>query len=435
MRRSPAALPARIPGSRFSPADPEGAAAGPGRGLRGAFGLSSFSVRTSRLPCCSGFFLRALAAALSACLTPAAVFADGGPAVSASSAIAVDARGGQVLWSKNASVRRPMASTTKIMTALLALELGDPDEVITVPKGVERIPEMSFHLIPGEKLTLRDLLYAMMVRSANDAAAVVARHIGGTEERFVELMNLRAKELGLRDTHFRNPSGLHAEGHYSTAADLARLAREAIATPGFNELCSIRSIVIERTASRDRLLRNTARFLREYPGADGIKTGYTRQAGRCFVGSATVDGWRVITVVLNSADAGADTRAIMDYAFARFAPRTLAKAGDIHSRVRVAGGEPEELPLALESDVVVCVPRGGGKLRKLVELRGLEPPVNRGDRVGDLIVEVDGRPVQRIALVAARDVAPRRSRNPLFLAVLGSFPAGYVFVRRSRNGR
>ncbi|BCW98330.1 MAG: serine-type D-Ala-D-Ala carboxypeptidase [Armatimonadota bacterium] len=404
------------------------------RGLRYVFGLSSSFVRASHLSPAAAISYRTLAALLAVFLIGGAVSAAGGPAVSASSAIIVDARSGQVLWSKNAAVRRPMASTTKVMTALLALELGNLDDVVTVPEGVEQIPEMSFHLIPGEKLTLRQLLYAVMVRSANDAAVVVARHIGGTEEHFVELMNLRARQLGLRDTQFRNPNGLHAEGHFSTAADLARLAREAIATPGFNEFCSTRSIVIERPMSQDRLLRNTARFLRDYPGADGIKTGYTRQAGRCFIGSATINGWRVITVVLNSVDAGADTRALMDYAFARFAPRTLAKAGDIHSRVRVAGGDPEELPLAVNSDLVVCVPRTGGVVRKLVELRRLEPPLNRGDRVGDLVVEVDGRPVQRVALVAADDVQPRRLRNPLFLAVLGSFPAGYVCLRRSRNG-
>lgn len=404
------------------------------RGLRYVFGLSSSFVRASHLSPAAAIFCRTIAVLLAVCLTAGAVSAADGPAVSASSAIVVDARSGQVLWSKNAAVRRPMASTTKVMTALLALELGNLDDVVTVPAGVQQIPEMSFHLIPGEKLTLRQLLYAVMVRSANDAAVVVARHIGGTEEHFVELMNLRARQLGLQDTQFRNPNGLHAEGHYSTAADLARLAREAIATPGFNEFCSTRSIVIERPMSQDRLLRNTARFLRDYPGADGIKTGYTRQAGRCFIGSATVNGWRVITVVLNSVDAGADTRALMDYAFARFAPRTLAKAGDIHSRVRVAGGDPEELPLAVDSDLVVCVPRSGGAVKKLVELRKLEPPLNRGDRVGDLVVEVDGRPVQRVALVAADDVQPRRSRNLLFLAVLSSFPAGYVYLRRSRNG-
>ncbi len=400
-----------------------------------ALGYPFDAVRSLRVPSASCIpVLRALAVLLAACLTGASAPGAAGPVVAASSAIIVDARSGQVLWSKNAAVRRPMASTTKVMTALLALELGDLDDVVTVPSGVERIPEMSFHLIPGEQLTLRQLLYAVMLRSANDAAVVVARHVGGSEEGFVDLMNRRARQLGLKGTQFRNPNGLHAEGHYSTAADLARLAREAVATPGFDEFCSTRSIVIERAMSQDRLLRNTARFLRDYPGADGIKTGYTRQAGRCFIGSATVDGWRLISVVLNSPDAGADTRALMDYAFSHFAPSTMAKAGDIHRRVRVAGGDPEELPVAVESDVVVCVPKKGGAVRKLTELRNLELPVRRGDRVGDLVVEVDGKPVQRVALVAAADVRERRVRSPFFLAALSSLPAGYVFMRRSREG-
>jgi len=358
----------------------------------------------------------------------------GAPEVKASAAILVDAETGQVLWSRNADARRPMASTTKIMTALLALEHGQLEKVVTVPAGVDQIPESSFHLIPGEKMTLRDLLLATVVRSANDAAVVVGREVAGSDAAFVEMMNRRAAELGMRDTAFKNPNGLHDKGHYSTARDLAILARAAICLPLFNEMCATRSIVIERAASKDELVQNKARFLRDYAFADGIKSGYTRQAGACYVGSATRDGWRLVSVVMNSPNTSAETQALMEYGFKGFERVTLARAGDEGTTVGLKDGNPSRLPLLLDSDLTCCVPRGSGPARTKVEIGYIPVPLNRGDKVGEMVALVGDRPVARVGLIAAADVSERGARSRAFLAAMALFPFGYVALRRSQYG-
>lgn len=353
------------------------------------------------------------------------------PVVEGAAAILVDADSGQVLWSRNAHARKPMASTTKVMTTLLALELGNLDDVVTIPKGVDKIQESSFHLIPGEKMTLRDLLYATMVRSANDAAVVVGRHIAGSDAGFIRLMNQRARQLGMKDTAFKNPNGLHASGHYSSVHDLAVLAREAASIPMFNALCSTRSHFVKREKSKDELLVSKVKFLKDYEGADGMKTGYTRQAGRCFIGSATRGGWRLISVVLKSPDPGKDTVTLMDHGFSQFERVTLASAGEEFSTVKVPGGSPRDLPLVLENDLVACVLKGQEPEQPLVEIGYVQIPINRGDKIGEVVARVQGKPVARATLVAATDVVETRGRSSALLIFgMAVVPAAYVAVRR-----
>lgn len=251
------------------------------------------------------------------------------PSLGAESAVAMDAETGRVLWQKDADSSRFPASTTKILTALLVLENLRLEETLVAPKEIEGVGGSSLYMLPGERLTVHDALYAILLRSANDVCVTVACRISGSVEKFADLMNTRAKAIGCRNTHFHNPHGLNDPEHTTTAYDLALIAREAMKHPLFAKIVRTPRYEIRRpTVPQDQVLVSKNRWIRDDPSADGIKTGYTDPAGKCFVGSATRDGHRVITVVLKSTDWEADTAALMDWTFARFQRRTLVEAGD-----------------------------------------------------------------------------------------------------------
>lgn len=240
------------------------------------------------------------------------------PSFSAASALVVEGRSGVTLLARDATAQRPMASLTKVMTALLALERGQLDRLVRVDVDASQLDDSSvIGLRPGEELTLEDLLYGLLLPSGNDAALAVAGHLGGSVARFVDLMNQRAAELGLVNTHFANPHGLDAPEHYSSAADLVRLARTAMANPTFAKIVSTR----ERTV-RGKLatyeLRNTNRLLGTYPGVDGVKTGSTEGAGECLVTTAQRGEERIFTAVLGSTSRFTDTRDLLDYSYGSF---------------------------------------------------------------------------------------------------------------------
>lgn len=253
------------------------------------------------------------------------------PTVHSHYAVLIDATSGKILWARNANSEREVASTTKMMTAILLLERGHLNDVVTAPKAVLGSPESSLHLTPGETLTLHDLLYAMLLRSANDSAITGACYLSGSVPAFVQQMNLKAAELGCTHTHFVTPNGLYAPGHYSTAADLATIAAYAVNNlPEFNTIVKTQKYKISRSMHiHDVWMRNTATtFLKQFPGADGIKTGYISQAGHCFVGSATrTDSggrpWRLIAAALDSNKCREDVESLLNYGFANYT-RTLA---------------------------------------------------------------------------------------------------------------
>ncbi|MCW5943023.1 MAG: D-alanyl-D-alanine carboxypeptidase [Fimbriimonadaceae bacterium] len=251
------------------------------------------------------------------------------PTVTAQSAIAIDAESGRVLWEKDADTIRYPASTTKILTALLVLERLPLDEVLTAPKEVEGVGGSSLYMLPGERLTVRDALYAILLRSANDVCVTVACRISGSVDKFAELMNERAKSIGCEHTHFHNPHGLNDAEHTTTARDLALIAREAMKHPLFAKIVRTPKFEISRpTVPQDQVLVSKNKWIRDDPTADGIKTGYTEPAGKCFVGSATREGFRVITVVLKSENWEVDTANLMAWTYARHERRALVQAGD-----------------------------------------------------------------------------------------------------------
>lgn len=335
-----------------------------------------------------------------------ALAGDGLLRLTAEAAVLMDAGTGQVLYAQNAAQPRPPASTTKIVTALLALEGGVLDQVVTVSPRAAAVGESSMGLFPHQRLTLRQLVYGALLCSGNDACVAIAEHLAGSEENFVWLMNVKARELGANSTTFRNPHGLPAPGHVSTAYDLALLARYALSHPVFREIVSTRYHSFPCPPWGVYHLHNTNRLLWSYPGAEGVKTGTTSEAGQCLVASASRGGRRLISVVLHSEDRYADTVALLNYGFSAFREETLVEAGQECGQVEVSFGVVPRVPLVSARTLKVVLPvRGGAKVeKKLAAPGGLVAPVPSGMPAGSLEVWVEGKPVARALLLTASQV-------------------------------
>lgn len=284
--------------------------------------------------------------------------------VSARAAALIDVDDGRVLYEKNANERLPMASTTKIMTALVALESASLDTVVTVHPDAVGVEGSSVYLTAGERLTLGELLYALMLSSANDAAVAIAIALGGSVERFAEMMNECAARLGLLNTSFKNPHGLDAEGHYTTALELARLTAHALKNDDLRRIVSSYKQEISGPSGK-RLLVNHNRLLRSYEGCIGVKTGYTKRTGRCLVSAAERDGLTLVAVTLNDGDDWRDHTAMLDYGFEFFERVTLARSGVELARLPLVNGAP--LPLYAESDLSLTLTRYGKEIRVRIE--------------------------------------------------------------------
>ena len=267
------------------------------------------------------------------------VYASEPPSVAARGAVLMDGESGRVLWGKNETEPLTMASTTKIMTAILVLEQGNLDDMVTVSTRAANSPEVHMHLTTGEKIREEDLLYAMMLKSYNDAAVALAEHIGGSVEEFCNQMTEKAKEIGAEDTVFGSPNGLDGhltfEQHHSTAKDMALIARYALQNDKFVEIINTPSVALPlKGEGKNYFVANTDRFLQEYPGAIGVKTGYTNKAGQCFVGAAKRDDITLITTVLASGwgtegkeQKWKDTKTLMNYGFENYKKEVIAKKG------------------------------------------------------------------------------------------------------------
>ena len=369
------------------------------------------------------------------------------PRITAESAILIDAATGKVLYTKQCRKRRPPASTTKIMTAILALENGRLEDTCTASPYATSTPYGSLNLKPGETLTLQDLLYAMLLRSANDGAVCVAEHISGTEPDFVDFMNEKAREIGAKDTRFANPHGLYAQGHYSTAYDLALIARYAIRNPNFNSMVKTRTERINRSINKkDVHLINTAKILWRYQGSDGIKTGYTKEAGHCFVGSATRDGWRLITVVLKSNNSGKDTQELFNYGFKHFKGISFIQPNQVIETVPVTGGVKETVALA-GADWLGAVEKKNtpAHAESKIRLKKAVAPIKKGEKLGTITGFVNGREIGTVDLVAAESVdrtfiaAVKNFTRSIFLAfcifLLGFMAYGTTVAKAARRRR
>ena len=288
--------------------------------------------------------------------------------VSAQAAVLIDAHDGSVLYSRGAGLRLPMASTTKIMTAVIALEYGDLNQGVEIPAAAVGVEGSSAYLYCGEKLTLEDLLYAMLLESANDAATAIAIAIAGSVEEFAGLMNDKVKELGLVDTHFVNPHGLDSEEQYTTAYDLAKITAYALKNETFARIVSTKKTTIPLNGSEGvRLLVNHNRLLRSYPGAIGVKTGFTRRSGRCLVSAATRGGLTLVAVTLNAPNDWSDHKKMLDYGFSSYVGITLIEAGEYSLCVPVTAGQPNWVRCVNSETVRVRLPVGHGVITCRVE--------------------------------------------------------------------
>ncbi len=358
------------------------------------------------------------------------------PKVQARAAVLIDAETGQTLYARHAHKQLPPASLTKIMTAILVLEACDLDDTVRASKRAVNTQPSSMNLRVGEQVKVRDMLYALMLRSANDAAVALAEHVAGSVEAFAQQMNQKARELGAKHTHFVNPHGLHHPKHLSTAYDLALITRYAMQNETFRAIVKTPHYIVERSINQDDLwMVNKAKFLKEYPYAEGVKTGYTNPAGFCFAGAATRDGRRQITVVLNSPQREADTIALMEHGFNDWERIELTPDEAVGS-VRVEGGVAEQASVRLATPLV-WLARKSERTRYewAVQAQPLSAPVQEGDPAGWLVVYRDGKPYKKAQVVIAQAVAREPTRTlPIGGALTIGLTLGLVSWRlRSRR--
>ena len=351
---------------------------------------------------------RILARMVAAMLATVLFFTTQANALSAQKAIVMDAQTGRVLYDKNSSERALIASTTKIMTALIVCEQCNVLDRVRIPKEAVGIEGSSIYLRPDEVMTVQELLYGLMLHSGNDAAVALAIYCGGTVEGFVQLMNDKARMLGLTQTYFENPHGLDSPGHYSTAKDLAVLSAYAMRNPIFLQTVSTKTV---QAASRN--MRNHNKLLWLYDGTDGIKTGYTKAAGRILVSSATRQGRRLIAVTINAPDDWNDHMQLLDSGFRRFSLRKVISKGQCLGFVQVSGGTEHVVSLLAAEDFFYALAEGE-QIRVVFPGPGFAyAPVSCGQSAGFAHLCLEDDSVYKMPLVFGETVeleqAPKRS--------------------------
>ena len=321
---------------------------------------------------------------------------------SAAAAILVDADSGRVLYEQNADAKMLIASTTKIMTALVAIREGELSDVVTVKREATLTEGSSMYLKEGEQLTLETLLYGLMLCSGNDAAVAIAEHVGGSQAGFVRLMNETARELGMAHTSFANPNGLDAETHYSTARDMAVLACAAMENETFARIVSTRTVTIG-----GRTMTNHNKLLSWSEGFIGLKTGYTKAAGRTLVSCMEKNGQRLVAVTLQDGNDWADHQALYEYGFAAYPARRLAVLGQPLRRVSVKGGVQKTMALVAAESFSWPVAEGEGLETRLELSSALAAPLAAGTKVGQAVFTLDDTEIGRVDLLCGESVAPK----------------------------
>ncbi|EIW18478.1 MULTISPECIES: D-alanyl-D-alanine carboxypeptidase family protein [Pelosinus] len=341
-------------------------------------------------------------------MTTSTVFAAANyPNVTAKSAIVMDAATGKVIYSKAAKERRYPASTTKMMSLIVALEHGNLDDVITASPNAASTEGSSLWLTQGEQMTMTDLLYGIMLISGNDATVAVAEHISGSVQKFAELMTEKAHAIGARDTNFTNSSGLPDPNHYTTAHDLAKIAAYGYKNPLFTQIVSTEHKILPPTVKGDiRDLYNENKMLWFYEGGNGVKTGYTDAAGRCLVSGAKRDNIQLIAVVLDSDTMWDDSKTLLDFAFSQLKPETVFNQGDILKTTRVANGKSELLKLVANTSIILPVSETDkDEFSTVIDAPMiLEAPITKGQKLGVARVFYNNTEVAAVDLVADESV-------------------------------
>ncbi len=321
------------------------------------------------------------------------------PSVSAKSAVVLEYATGKIVYAKNENEKLPMASTTKIMTALIALERGNLSDIVTIGPKASGVEGSSMYLKTGEQLTLEELLYGLMLSSGNDAAVAIAEHIAGSEEAFAKMMTERAVELGCTNTAFQNANGLPDDAHYTTAFELARITGKALENAKFREIAASKSARVGM-----RQLTNHNKLLSMYEGAIGVKTGFTKASGRTLVSAAVRDGVELIAVTLSAPDDWDDHMKMLDYGFANMERRHLATGNAIAGTVVVEDGIKAEAQVCFAGDFALSV----RKQEKTEILYILPPsiaaPVQKGEEIGKAEFLLEGIKMGEVGLVIGETV-------------------------------
>ena len=340
------------------------------------------------------------------------IFSESSLSLSAKSAVLYEPVTDSFLYSKNADARLPMASTTKIMTALVALENSSCDDIVEIADEAIGVEGSSLYLKKGEVMTMKDLLCALMLRSANDAALAIAYEISGGISEFSNLMNQKAADLGLKNTHFENPHGLDSDEHYTTAKELAIIASEALKNNTFKEIVSTKKTTITNSDGEERLVANHNKLLNLYDGAIGVKTGFTKKCGRCLVGAAERDGLTFITVTINAPDDWNDHKKLFDYGYSRLKSLKLATPGEFSYTLPVVNSDKNNIKISNKNPLSIIV----SDTDTIPDYKVILPkyvcaPLSAGDTVGKVVFTLDGKNVGEVELILEEDAGTIRKKG------------------------
>ena len=334
---------------------------------------------------------------------------------SAQAAVVLEATTGAVLYEKNASQKLGMASTTKIMTAICAIEHSDTEKTATVSSRAAGVEGSSMYLESGEKIKLGELIKGLMLVSGNDAATAIAEAVSGNESSFVLLMNQKANEIGVKNTSFQNPHGLSVSGHYTTALDLAKITAYAMKNPVFKEIVSSKSGTATASDGKKHFLTNHNKLLKMYDGCIGVKTGFTKATGRCLVTAAERDGLRLICVTLNDGDDWRDHTAMYDRAFSEYTAAPFLKKGTEIINANVINGEKKKASFCVSSDITVPVKKGEKHDLSLVydEKQAVLAPVEKDVTKINAALFSDGKKIGDVTLTASESIGFETSKSKM----------------------
>ncbi len=328
--------------------------------------------------------------------------------LSATSAVILEAQTGEILFEKNADKKMGMASTTKIMTALVALEKGKAEDIVKISPHAAKVEGSSMYLKEGEKITLENLVYGLMLQSGNDAATAIAEHISGSEKKFAKLMNKKAKEVGISNTNFTNPHGLSEDNHYTTATDLARITAYALKDKTFSEIVSTKSKTIERQEMGKTTLVNHNKLLRSEKDCIGVKTGFTKATGRCLVTAWEKDNMKIICVTLNAGDDWNDHRKMKNFAYENYKATLYGRGGTVAKKVRVKEGRNRSVSVLYEDDIYLLEEKGGEWEITFDIPDSVSAPIEKGEVVGQIVAENQNGKKIFFDAVAEKDVLSTR---------------------------
>lgn len=349
------------------------------------------------------------------------------PQIRAQAAVLLDARTGQVIFDKNMHKRYAPASTTKIMTAILAIESGRLTDTVKVSINAASTPGSSMHLYAGQTLTLQELVTGLLLRSGNDAAVAIAEYLAGSVGAFAAIMNQKAEILGAHNTHFVNPHGLTKPDHYSSAFDLAWIARYALINPTFAEIVNTKETAIEwldrRGRGQDRNLRNTNKLLWMLEEADGVKTGTTNAAGPCLVSSATRGNHKLIAVVLHDHNRWYNSMQLLKYGFETYELYEYADEGDVLASVPIEHGLAQSVDAIVASPAALLVETlDYVHIKTEIDLpEKIKAPVYQGQKIGEIVFYVQDHAVKTVDLIASKDIGERTVARIFFQHLLNVF--------------